>query len=156
MNQLAVVSSPPSTAVIVSISSSFEINGQQVSVTSQDITNVTTGFNFTLAQPVALGSIADFLDWLGTTFGCPLKSDDLDAMIKKLPDKPAVVEDIKNALLGIFHATITITVLSLNTTTGQYRFGVTMSMNPEINILALLKLETIGVELSAGTPLTSP
>ncbi|HDI4958681.1 TPA: hypothetical protein PNO53_002963 [Salmonella enterica] len=136
--------------VVVSISSSFEINGQLVTVNSQNINEIKKGIKFSLSQPVALGSINDFLDWLNKTFGVPLTAEDLDKAINNIPDSPEVVKTIKDALKGILSATITITVLSLDTETGIYRFAVTMKAEPPISVLNLLKLESIGVEISAG------
>jgi hypothetical protein len=154
MNQLT--ASPPDGGVTVSISSNFTINGQPVTITSQDINNVKSGINFSLAQPVALGSIDDFVDWLNKTFGTPITSAQIDSAINGLPDTPAVVKEIKEALLSFLHATITITVLSINTESGVYRFGVTMTLNPAINVLDVLDLDSIGVEIASGTPVTSP
>lgn len=153
MTKLAVTASPTANPITVAISSSFLINGQSVSISSQDIDNIKKGINFTLAQPVALGSINDFLNWLNETFGVPLKAEDLDKMINNLPNAPAVVKNIKDALKGILSAVITITVLSVNTATGEYRFGVTMTPLTPISILNVISLETIGVEIgSAETP----
>lgn len=148
--------SPSSGGVVVAISSSFEINGQQVVISSQDISAITSGINFTLAQPVALGSIDDFIDWLNKTFGAPITSADLTNAINKLPDSPAIVKQLKDALLGFLSATITITMLSVNTQTGVYRFGVSMTMNPPIDILNVLALNSIGVEITSGVAVTSP
>lgn len=156
MNALTTTGSPATSGVIVAISSSFEINGQQVTISSQDINSIKKGINFTLAQPVALGSINDFLDWLNETFGVPLTSQDLTDAINKLPDSPAVIKNIKDALLGFLDAVITITMLSVNTETGVYKFGVTMTMNPPISILGVLDLDTIGVEITSGAQITSP
>lgn len=147
MTRLAMVGSPPENPITVAISSSFLINGQSVSISSQDIDNVNKGINFQLAQPVMLGSINKFLDWLKDTFGVPLTSEKLADMIKKLPDSPAVIKNIKDALNGILDAAITITILSINTASGEYRFGVTMTPQTPINILDVLSLETIGVEI---------
>ena len=69
---------------------------------------------------------------------------------------PEVVGEIRDALLGFLHAQITITVLSVNTLTGQYRFGVTMAMEPPINILNVIALNSIGIEISAGAQTGSP
>lgn len=159
MNNLVVTSptgSPSTGGLIVAVSSSFVINGQQVVISSQNITDITKGINFQLAQPVALGSIDDFIDWLNKTFDVPFTSQQLTDMINKLPDSPSVVGDIKNALLGIFKAVITITVLSINTQTGAYSFGVTMRMETPINILNVIALESIGVVLSDSKAVTSP
>jgi hypothetical protein len=160
MNTLTTTGSPsgsPATGgVTVAISSSFEINGQQVTISSQDIKNISTGINFSLAQPVALGSINDFLDWLHKTFGVPLTSDDLTTAINHLPDSPDIIKQIKDALLGFLDATITITMLSVNTQTGVYKFGVSMTMSPPIEILGVLGLNSIGVEVTSGVPVTSP
>lgn len=149
--------SPTANPITVAISSSFLINGQSVAISSQDIDNIKKGINFQLAQPVALGSINDFLNWLNETFGVPLTAKELGDMIDKLPNEPLVVKNIKDALKGILSAVITITVLSVNTATGEYRFGVTMTPLEPINILNVLSLETIGVEIgSAETPAGSP
>lgn len=157
MTRLAVVGSPPTNPITVAISSSFLINGQSVAISSQDIDNVKKGINFQLAQPVTLGSINNFLDWLKDTFNVPLTSKELGDMINKLPDSPLVIKNIKDALNGILAAAITITVLSVNTASGEYRFGVTMTPQTPINILNVLSLETIGVEIgSVETVPTSP
>lgn len=154
MTRLAVAGSPPTNPITVAISSSFLINGQSVAISSQDIDNVKKGINFQLAQPVTLGSINNFLDWLKDTFSVPLTSAQLGEMINKLPDSPLVIKNIKDALNGILAAAITITVLSVNTASGEYRFGVTMTPLTPINILNVLSLETIGVEIGSVEPVS--
>ncbi len=141
--------------IVVSISSSFEINGQLVMVNSQDIGAIEKGIKFSLSQPVALGSIKDFLTWLNETFNVPLTEKDLTAAINKIPDATAAVKTIKDALKGILSATITITVLSLDTETSTYRFAVSMKAEPPIPVLNLFTLASIGVEINVS-PKTTP
>lgn len=150
MTELITANGETTTNITVSVSSSFEINGQLVTVNSQDINKIKDGIEFSLSQPVALGSINDFLDWLHTTFSVPLTAEQLKDAINKIPESPEVVKTIRDALLGIMSATITITILSINTKTKTYRFAVTMEANPPINVLNLFKLQSIGVDISAS------
>ncbi|HFZ8993190.1 TPA: hypothetical protein ACIPUI_000238 [Citrobacter freundii] len=150
MAKLVTANDKPETKYVVSVSSAFEINGQLVSVNSQDIRKIKDGIEFSLSQPVELGSINDFLDWLNKNFGIPLTSEDLKEAIQKIPESPEVVKTIRDALLGIISATITINILSINTKTKTYRFAVTMKAEPPISILNIIELQTIGVEISAG------
>jgi len=147
----ALVNSPTGgDSVTVAVSGTFDIQGQSVTINSQDITNIKSGINFTLGQPVTLGTIDDFIDWLNKTFSTPLTSKQLDDAIDKLPSSPAFLKDIRDALLSFLHATITITMLSINTQTKVYQFGVTVTPNPPISILGLLELDSIGVAITSG------
>ncbi|OYW59008.1 MAG: hypothetical protein B7Y70_02665 [Rhizobiales bacterium 35-68-8] len=146
--------SPPSKGTTVAVSGTFDINGSQVVVNSGDITKIKEkGISFALSQPVVLGSIDDFIDWLNKELGLPITSAQIDGDINGLPSSPQVLADIKNGLLSFLHANITLTSLAIDTGSKYYAFGVTADFTPPISILGLLKFEGLGLQIShTGTP----
>lgn len=146
--------SPPSKGTTVAVSGTFDINGSQVVVNSGDITKIKEkGISFALSQPVVLGSIDDFIDWLNKELGLPITAAQIDGDINGLPSSPQVLADIKNGLLSFLHANITLTSLAIDTGSKYYAFGVTADFSPPISILGLLKFEGLGLQIShTGTP----
>lgn len=144
----------PTTGTTVAVSGTFEINGSQVAVNSGDITKIKQkGISFSLSQPVTLGSIDDFIDWLNKELGLPITSAQIDSDINGLPSSPQVLADIRNGLLSFLHANITLTSLAIDTGRKYYAFGVTADFTPPISILGLLKFEGLGLQFShTGAP----
>lgn len=147
----------PTTGTTVAVSGTFDINGSQVAVNSGDITKIKQkGISFTLSQPVSLGSIDDFIDWLNKELGLPITSAQIDNDIGGLPSSPQVLADIKNGLLSFLHANITLTSLAIDTGAKYYAFGVTADFTPPISILGLLKFEGLGLQISHLGATSSP
>jgi hypothetical protein len=138
--------SPPS-GTSVSISATIEILGTPVPVNTGDITQLQKGnFNFSLTQPVVLGNIDDFIDWLDKNLHTGVTSAEVNDLAKYIP-----IYDLQQAYLSFLSANITITTLIINTGTKVYAFGATMTFAPPISILGLLKFDSIGALISSGT-----
>lgn len=144
----------PTTGTSVAVSGTFNINGSQVVVNSGDITKIKEkGISFALSQPVTLGSIDDFIDWLHGELGLPITSTQINSDIDGLPSSPQVLADIKDGLKKFLAANITLTSLVIDTGAKYYAFGVTADFSSGISILGLLKLEGLGLQISyAGAP----
>jgi hypothetical protein len=70
-----VVGATGSTGTQVLFGVTFVLNGQQVPVYAKDITNAATnGVEFTLPQPIDLGTFNDFAAWFKTQFGVDIPS----------------------------------------------------------------------------------
>jgi hypothetical protein len=145
------MSSPPS-GTAVTISATLQILGATVPVNTGDLAQLRAGnFNFSLSQPVELGTIDDFIQWLHDNLYLPVTKDDVDGLAKYIP-----VPGLQTAYLQFLHATITITTLVINTGTKTYAFGATMTFpDGGISILGLLEFQSIGVLVthrSDGSP----
>lgn len=149
------MSSPPS-GTSVTISATLQILGATVPVNTGDINSLRQGnFNFTLSQPVVLGTIDDFINWLHKELNLPVTSDDVEGLEQYIP-----ITALRDAFHKFLNATVTITTLIINTSTKTYAFGATMNFvsgsPPEgISILGLLQFDSIGVLISSSG-VTSP
>jgi hypothetical protein len=149
-------SSSPPTGTSVSISATITILGVQVPVNTGDITQLRSGnFNFSLSQPVLLGTIDDFIGWLHNELQIPVTPDEVNGLAHYIP-----ISSLQEAYVKFLQAPITITTLIINTGTKTYAFGATMNFvsgsPPEgINILGLLQFDSIGV-LVTSSGITSP
>lgn len=132
----------PSATTTVSVAATFAIAGQEVTISSQDITKIKEdGFKFQLANPVVLGSFNDLIDWMNTTFGTNLSSQDIEQAVNSIP-----VEAIKQFLLGVMDAVVTITVLQVDTKAGLFSIAVTASSSSKnpVKLLNILEIKTMG------------
>src|SRR5215213_6314142 len=119
--------SPSSSSVSVSVSALSSYDGTLIPVNSGDLAQLRKGnFSFQLTTPVVLGSISDFLVWMQKEFGIPIDlNKEVQDVIDTLQNSSiGIVQGIGNALNGIYHAVITITVLSINISQGRktYQF----------------------------------
>ncbi len=140
-------SSPPNTSV--SVSATLDYNGTPIPVNSGDLAQLKKGnFQFTLTQPVVLGSIQNFLEWLQTQFGLPDLSGDISQVIATLQASTiGIVRSLGNLLAAIYTGIISITVLVINTATSTYMLGVTMEIGGSPGGFPLfggISLDTIG------------
>ena len=145
--------SPPSTSV--SVSATLDYRGTPIPVNSGDLANLKKGgFQFTLTQPVLLGSIYDFLDWLKEQFGLPDLKGTMEEVIATLQSSSiGIVRSLGNLLNAIFTGKISITTLVINTGTSTYMFGVTMEIGgspPGFPLFGGLSLDTIGFLVAHG------
>ncbi len=149
------VTSPHTPATTVSFLATVDINGQQVPINTGDVTQGLKNFVFTLANPIALGSFDDFLDYLNKNIGIPLKSADLIGYINDIPGDPAVLLDLRNALLKITSTALTVTVLNINVAAKTFMLGVTFPV--DLALTSFLTINSIGLVVSrTDTTTTSP
>jgi hypothetical protein len=141
----------PALGTNVSISATLDILGNTVTVNSGDLAQLKKNFNFTLTQPVVLGTIDEFIDWLDTNLGTGISSGDVNNLQNYIP-----IQALKDAYISFLTATITITTLIINTSTSTYAFGATMTFTNPINILGLLQFDGIGVLISHTSATGSP
>jgi hypothetical protein len=140
-------SSPPAPGTSVQVSATIQILGQPVAVNTGDIQK---GFNFQLTQPVQLGTIDQFIDWLDTNLHTGVTSDEVNGLQQYIPIKP-----LQDAYISFLTAQVSITTLIINTQAGNYAFGATMTFTNPISILGLLEFDSIGVLVAksgAGSP----
>jgi hypothetical protein len=143
--------SPTTSGVSVSVSAVLDYKGTPISVNSGDLAQLRQGnFNFQLTQPVDLGPVfPDFLTWLQSTLGLTenLAQDVQDVINTLMNSSIGIVRDIGNALNSIYNATITITVLQINLSSGAktFKFGVTMTLQPPLELFSGLSFNSLGV-----------
>ena len=146
--------SPPTTAV--SVSATLDYKGTPIPVNTGDLAQLKKGnFQFTLTEPVYVGTIQLFLVWLNTEFGLPNLDPEVRQAIKFLQDSGIdIVVALGNLLNGIYEGHIYITTLVLNTATSTYKFGVTMEIGgspPGFPLFGGLRLDSIGVLIAHGS-----
>lgn len=140
--------SPTSPGTTVSFLATLDIKGQTVPISTGDVTKGISNLKFSLANPVTLGSIDDFLDYLNENIGVPLDSTQLDGYINKIPDTPAVLATFKSTLLKIFHTALVIEVLNINVEAGTFTLGVAFPV--DLKLTSFLTIDSIGVVVSRG------
>ena len=146
--------SPPTTAV--SVSATLDYNGNPIPVNTGDLNQLRRGnFQFTLTQPVLLGTIQDFLKWLHDEFSLPdLTGDVNDAISYLQASSIGIIRALGNLLAAIWTGKISITTLVINTGTKTYMFGVTMEITtgspPGFPLFAGLRLDSIGFLVAHG------
>lgn len=144
-------SSPPGTSLAVV--ANLQFSGQQIAISSGDITQGVSNLAFSLSAPVALGSLNNFVDGLNTEFGIPLTSGDITGAINRIPTDPAVLGRIRSALEAIVSTDLIITVLNVNVAAGFFQLGVSFPV--QIELTSFLSFQGIGILVSKGGS-TSP
>jgi hypothetical protein len=140
----------------VSIAASFTFSdGTPIVVNSGDLAQLRKGYvDFSLSQPVVLGSIADFFTWLHKQFsGFPDITQDVKDLGNLIKDNP-ILSGLYNAFMSIYNATITLNYLRISRTQNAYSFGisVTVDLNPPIDFFSFVQFDSIGVMANlAGT-----
>ena len=147
--------SPPTTAV--SVSATLDYNGNPIPVNTGDLNQLRRGnFQFTLTQPVLLGTIQDFLKWLHEQFSLPdLTGDVNDAISYLKASSIGIVRSLGLLLEAIWTGKISITTLVINTATKTYMFGVTMEIGaddspPGFPLFGGLTLNSLGILVAHG------
>jgi hypothetical protein len=148
--------SPVPPTLTVSISATLDYNGTPIPINS----TIGKGLVFALTQPVDLGTIHDFLNWLQTEFGLPNLYDEIQNLEGMIPDTPKFLADLKSDFNKFLNAEISITSLSINTNKPMsYAFGVTMTIGgtpPGLILFGGLRLDSIGVLVTNQVPGASP
>lgn len=144
----------PEPETSIAFLATVDFKGQQIPINTGDVTKGIQNLNFSLSNPVDLGSIDNFIDWLNSQFGIPFTSAQLDTIIKEIPDSPQFLKDFRDAILKIFHTDVWITVLNVNVGAGTFQIGVSFPVN--LSILGFLTLENIGIVVSRGSATGSP
>jgi hypothetical protein len=71
----------------------LDVNGTEIPISSDNISNwKKNGLDFSLPQPVHLGSFNDLIEWLSTNFGVTIPSAD---------DLPSPLNDMVNAITSL-------------------------------------------------------
>lgn len=139
--------SPPSTAV--SVSATLDYRGTPIPVNSGDLNQLKNrDFQFTLTQPIVLGPIQAFFEWLSEQFGLPDVTGDVRTAIEYLKASTiGIVRSLGKLLEVIWTSPISITTLVINTGTKTYMFGVTMEIGgspPGFPLFGGLTLDSVG------------
>ena len=140
------VVSPEPAGTQVAFLASIDFNGQEVAINTGDITNGIKNLVFSLANPVSIGSLDNFIDYLNRTMGVPLTSDQLIAWIDEIPSSPDFLLGFRNALLKIASTPIWITVLNINAAAGTFTLGVSFPI--ELELTSFLTINSIGVTVN--------
>lgn len=154
-NQLAVLASPPAPAPGVSVAATFTFkNGTPITVNSGDLAQLKAGIvNFAITEPVVLGSVSDFIQWLTDKFGFPDINSEVIALKDQVQNNP-LLSSLYGGFLSFYNGTITITVLSISRTKTDYsyQFAVTLDMNPPIDFFDVIQFDSIGLAVNkSGT-----
>ncbi|MGH6692364.1 MAG: hypothetical protein ACREF4_16980 [Gammaproteobacteria bacterium] len=141
--------SPPETSV--SLSATLDYNGNPIIVNTGDLAKLKKGqFQFSLSQPLVLGTVHDFLSWLHTQWGLPDLNTDIVSIGDAIQGKPIIGNLYSGFEDFVNDGTITITQLTINTTTTtpQYQISVTLTLSPPINLFGPINFDGIGVSVS--------
>jgi len=117
----------------VALGATFNVNGTDVTLNTGDINKLgKEGFRFELTEPVTLGTVNEFLNWLKTG---PLKLpipdinwDGLPSVFKKVPDLEVII-----------------TVFKLDTKAKTFAVGVTFSLPESYEILPGVAFKSFAV-----------
>ncbi|PIL22063.1 hypothetical protein P775_00945 [Puniceibacterium antarcticum] len=134
---------PSTTAsTAVSVSASFIIGGQNVKVTSQDITKIAEqGFKFSLAAPITFGTPPDLLKWINTEFGAKIDVDAIQKAISEIPFK-----SISSILDTFWNMSLIVEVLNIDTKAGLFEIAILLqASDPKPDpIFGILQIDSLG------------
>jgi hypothetical protein len=156
-NYLATTTASPDTPG-VSIAATFTFkNGTPITVNSGDIAQLKAGIvNFSITEPVVLGSVSDFIQWLTDKFGFPDINQDVNDLKTQVESNPLLFS-LYNGFLSFYDGIITITVLSINRsknaadpkkTDYKYQFAITLDMHPPIDFFDVIQFDSIGISVN--------
>jgi hypothetical protein len=138
----------------ISIAATFTfLNGTPITVTSGDITS--GNVNFSISEPVVLGSIGEFTEWLHKKFaGFPDITGEIANLQTEVNSNP-LLSGLIDGFDAFMKGIITITVLSILRTKTNYaiQFAVTLDMTQDpINFFDVVQFDSIGISVSkSGT-----
>jgi hypothetical protein len=153
---LAATGSPDTPEVSIAATFTFN-NGTPITINSGNITDLKNGIvNFSITEPVVLGSLSDFVKWLTDRFGLP----DIDGEVKALKDEIGnnpLLQSLYSGFMSFYNGTITITVLTVNRTKTSYKFqlGVTLDLNPPIDFFDFITFDSIGIFVDKSGAITA-
>lgn len=144
--------SPPTPGVSIAATFTF-LNGTPITVNSGDLAQLKKGIiNFSLSEPLVLGSLRDFMKWLTEQFGLPDISSDVDGLEKEVKDNP-LLNTLYQAFKAFIDGVISITVLSISRTADAYSYQLAVTMdfsaNP-INFFDVIKFDSIGISVNTS------
>ena len=132
------MSSPP-TGPIVTLSANTTIGGQTITINTGDIRKLRESFVFSLTAPVKLGTINNFLDWIGQKIHVTLTVDQLESYAADLP------QSLQADFLDMLRGEVTITAFNVDVHNKFYKIGVSYDFPPPGINLEVLNLEGIGL-----------
>jgi hypothetical protein len=143
----------------VSIAATFTFsNGTPITINSGDLAQLKAGVvNFSLTQPVVLGSLSDFIQWLTTQFGLPDINAEVNDLGTEIQNNP-LLKSLYSAFMSFYNGIITINTLVINRTSSSYRFqlGVTLDLKPPIDFFEFIQFDSIGVLVNTAGGTLSP
>lgn len=148
------VTASPDGGASIAFSATIDFNGQPIAINTGDVANGLNNLVFSLNNPVDIGSIDDFLNWLNSEFSVPFNSTELTNIINKIPSSPGFLNDFKGAIEKIFGTDLWITIMNVNV--GAKTFEVAVNFPIDLQIVSFLKLNSIGVMVSKGEAGGSP
>jgi small basic protein len=137
----------------VAFLATIDFNGQSIPINTGDITKGISNLVFSLSNPVEMGSINNFFDFLHDNVHIPLDSADITNAIDQIPSD-GVFDGIKSGLKKIFSTSLSVTVLNVNVAAKTFTLGVSLPV--DLQITSFLTIESIGVVVSKGDTPSSP
>jgi hypothetical protein len=120
----------------VQLSATFDVNGKKVLLTSGDGTS--QGIKWSLAEPVPLGSIQNFSDWMNNELGADIHPETVD-----VPDGK-----IKDAYQHFLDGVVILEALVINQPEQTYKFGVVYQLQEGLSLIGSLKFDGIGLTIT--------
>ncbi|MDB4916777.1 MAG: hypothetical protein JWM95_4421 [Gemmatimonadetes bacterium] len=144
--------SPSSTQL--SVSAALDFNGQPVNIATGNLLGG-TGITliFSLTNPVAVGDLADFIQWAAGQFGVTVTLADITGVVDKIP-----LQFLKDALESVLTAQLTITILNVSIQPGAATYAqvaANLAFDPPIGP-TWLNLTQVGFMLTQGQASGSP
>ena len=145
----------PQTQTSLSISAIFDLNGTSIPVNTGNLLGTTRSFVFVLSQPIKLGDGLQFIDWLNSSIGIPLTSDEVTNVINEIPNVPVLVT-IKNILQNVLHLQVIIQAVKIDTANKNYFFAITLAEPSPVHLFAGLSFDSVGIAVGFGGGTASP
>jgi hypothetical protein len=142
----------------VSIAATFTFsNGTPITINSGNITDLKNGIvSFAITEPVVLGSVSDFVQWLTDRFGFPDINAEVLALKDEIKDNP-LLSSLYSGFLSFYNGIIKILVLSINRTKTSYSYmlSVTLDLTPPIDFFGVIQFDSIGIAVNKAGVLTA-
>lgn len=126
----------------IAVSGTLVINGKVVTISSQDTSEISesSGFKYSLTDPLTLGSIETLINWLNDKFTLNLDWASIKTQLEGLP-KP-----VGPFFTGVIGAEFVLTHLSVDTKQMIFEIAITMTPTDPINLIGnKLQLVSLGV-----------
>lgn len=136
----------------LTIAATLDYKGKPILISSGDLAEIQEkGIIFNLADPIELGTLSEFMQWLHDEFHSPFNADDVKKLGNMIPTTPDFLESLHDAYLRFVEGKITITELQVKTKEETYAFGATMSLLKDgegLELFGGFRLNSIGIRVA--------
>lgn len=144
---------PADRATSLTIAATLDYKGKPIPISSGDLASIQkNGIIFNLEEPIELGTLTEFIQWLHEKFGVPFTEKDVKALGEKIPETPEFLKSLKDAYNRFMEGQISITELLIKTEQKIYAFGATMSLLDDkgngLELFGGLSLNSIGIRVA--------